>query len=61
MKKSELIAMLSDPDLPDIDVFLSKDGEGNSFREAYEVSYQDDEDSELYEEAGPVLVIWPVY
>lgn len=61
MLKSELIAMLSDPDLPDIEVFMSKDGEGNSFRAAYEVSYEFEEDSELYEEAGPVLVIWPVY
>jgi hypothetical protein len=62
MKKSELIEMLSDPDLPDIEVFMSKDGEGNAFRLVEEVSYHDDEDEFIYEETGgPALILWPVY
>lgn len=61
MRKSQLIALLSDPDLPDVDVFISTDAEGNGFSAVDEVSFEpDDADSYFIEEIGaPALIIWP--
>lgn len=61
MRKSELIALLSDPDLPDIPVFVSRDAEGNGFSAVDEVTFEDDEDSFMSEEiGGPAIIIWPI-
>jgi hypothetical protein len=66
MLKSELIAALSDPDLPDVEVLVSRDEEGNGFNVLYEIAFygKDDDPDDLpfaFEEAGfdQAIVLWP--
>ena len=64
MLKSELIAMLNNPDLPDVEVLLSKDEEGNQFHVVYDVEFysSDEEDAPFaFEETGfrQAIVLWP--
>lgn len=60
MRKSELIALLSDESIPDIEVVVSADEEGNNFHILADVAYYDDEDSD-FEELGlrSAIVLWP--
>lgn len=61
MRKSELLALLSDPDLDNVTVVIAQDAEGNSFSVIDEVSWEDEEESDLFDTFGtPVIVLWPV-
>jgi hypothetical protein len=61
VRKSELLALLSDPDLDNVTVVIAQDAEGNSFSVIDEVSWEDEEESDLYDTFGtPVIVLWPV-
>jgi hypothetical protein len=59
MHKSELMAMLDHIE-DNYRVLIATDEEGNDFNEIYEVSIENDQDSELYEQWGaPLIVLWP--
>lgn len=60
MKKLKLIALLSNPDIPDVEVYLSGDAEGNEFRSVDDVTVEWEDDLDYYEIPGPALIIWPV-
>jgi hypothetical protein len=59
MKKSELVSMLNLID-DDLEVIISSDAEGNDFRVIDEISIEDEEDTELFDTMGEVIIIWPV-
>lgn len=66
MLKSELVALLSDPDLPDVEVLVSRDEEGNGFHVLMDVEfYSEDGDDDgvpfAFDEAGfrQAIVLWP--
>lgn len=62
MKKNELIATLNSIE-GNPNVYLASDEEGNSFSELYEVAYDDDDSEDgvslVFENGGPVIVLWP--
>lgn len=58
MKKSELMLLLSE--LPDFEILLARDAEGNGFSGVDEISIETDEELELVETNGPVLIVWPI-
>lgn len=66
MRKSELLALLNDPDLPDVEILVSSDEEGNGFSVLTDVEFYggDDDEEDLpfaFEEAGfsQAIVLWP--
>jgi len=64
MLKSELIELLSDPDLPDIEILVSSDEEGNSFNVLTDVEFYDSDDEDLpiiFNDAGfaQAIILWP--
>ena len=63
MKKSELIALLSDENIPDVEVMIAADEEGNRFHVLQDMEYYDENDDVGYvlEESGyhAAIVLWP--